>query len=91
LREELEVEALLLTRSEEGMSLYTAGGVTHFPALAREVYDVSGAGDTVIATLATMLGAGMPLVDAVTIANKAGGIVVGKLGTAVVTREELFE
>jgi rfaE bifunctional protein kinase chain/domain len=91
LREDLEVEALLLTRSEEGMSLYTAQGATHFPALAREVYDVSGAGDTVIATLATMLGAGMSLVDAVTIANKAGGIVVGKLGTAVVTREELFE
>jgi D-glycero-beta-D-manno-heptose-7-phosphate kinase len=91
LREELEVEALLLTRSEEGMSLYTAQGATHFPALAREVYDVSGAGDTVIATLATMLGAGMSLVDAVTIANKAGGIVVGKLGTAVVTPEELFE
>jgi D-glycero-beta-D-manno-heptose-7-phosphate kinase len=91
LREELELEALLLTRSEEGMSLYSAQGATHFPALAREVYDVSGAGDTVIATLATMLGAGVPLIDAVSIANKAGGIVVGKLGTAVVTPEELFE
>ncbi|MDQ9171905.1 D-glycero-beta-D-manno-heptose-7-phosphate kinase [Oxalobacteraceae bacterium R-40] len=91
LRRELELEALLLTRSEEGMTLYTEQGETHFPALAREVYDVSGAGDTVIATLATMLGAGMSLVDAVAIANKAGGIVVGKLGTAVVTREELFE
>jgi bifunctional ADP-heptose synthase (sugar kinase/adenylyltransferase) len=72
------------------MSLYTAEGVTHIPAMAREVYDVSGAGDTVIATMATMLGAGMPLAEAMTIANRAGGIVVGKLGTATVTREELF-
>lgn len=91
LRAKLELEALLLTRSEEGMSLYTEQGETHFPALAREVFDVSGAGDTVIATLATMLGAGMSLIDAVAIANRAGGIVVGKLGTAVVTREELFK
>ncbi|MGV3741808.1 MAG: D-glycero-beta-D-manno-heptose-7-phosphate kinase [Burkholderiaceae bacterium] len=91
LRRELELEALLLTRSEEGMTLYTAQGETHFPALAREVFDVSGAGDTVIAALAAMLGAGMSLIDAVAIANRAGGIVVGKLGTAVVTPEELFE
>jgi bifunctional ADP-heptose synthase (sugar kinase/adenylyltransferase) len=54
------------------------------------VYDVSGAGDTVIATLATMLGAEVPLDEAVAIANRAGGIVVGKLGTATVTKEELF-
>jgi rfaE bifunctional protein kinase chain/domain len=90
LREELGLEALLLTRSEEGMSLYTAQEVLHIPTVAREVYDVSGAGDTVIATLATMLGAGVPLGEAVAIANRAGGIVVGKLGTATVTREELF-
>lgn len=90
LRVELRLDALLLTRSEEGMSLYEAGQVTHFPAMAREVYDVSGAGDTVIATLAVALGAGAPLADAVSLANKAGGIVVGKLGTAVVSREELF-
>jgi rfaE bifunctional protein kinase chain/domain len=90
LREELALEALLVTRSEEGMTLYTAEAVRHFPAVAREVYDVSGAGDTVIATLATMLGAGLPLEDAVEMANRAGGIVVGKLGTATVTREELF-
>ncbi|HEY8607411.1 MAG TPA: D-glycero-beta-D-manno-heptose-7-phosphate kinase [Noviherbaspirillum sp.] len=89
LRAELGLEALLLTRSEEGMSLYTAGDVLHFPTLAREVFDVSGAGDTVIATLAVMLGAGMPLAHAVETANRAGGIVVGKLGTATVTREEL--
>jgi rfaE bifunctional protein kinase chain/domain len=90
LRAALRLEALLLTRSEEGMSLYTGEGEQHFPAAAREVFDVSGAGDTVIATLATMLGAGMPLIDAVATANRAGGIVVGKLGTATVTREELF-
>lgn len=90
LREELALEALLVTRSEEGMTLYTAASVRHFPAMAREVYDVSGAGDTVIATLASMLGAQMPLEEAVEIANRAGGIVVGKLGTATVTREELF-
>ncbi|HYD81812.1 MAG TPA: D-glycero-beta-D-manno-heptose-7-phosphate kinase [Paucimonas sp.] len=90
LRAELELEALLLTRSEEGMSLYTASEVHHFPTEAREVYDVSGAGDTVIATLAVMLGAGAPLTEAVEVANRAGGIVVGKLGTATVTREELF-
>lgn len=90
LRQSLELEALLLTRSEEGMSLYTAQEVVHIPAVAREVYDVSGAGDTVIATLAAMLGAGMSLIDAVSLANRAGGIVVGKLGTATVTKEELF-
>ncbi|KAF1042986.1 MAG: D-beta-D-heptose 7-phosphate kinase [Herbaspirillum frisingense] len=90
LRADLNLEALLLTRSEEGMSLYRDGEVTHFPTMAREVFDVSGAGDTVIATLAVMLGAGASLVDAVTMANRAGGIVVGKLGTATVTREELL-
>lgn len=90
LRTSLELDALLLTRSEEGMSLYTSEQVVHIPAVAREVYDVSGAGDTVIATLATMVGTGMPIADAVSIANRAGGIVVGKLGTATVTREELF-
>lgn len=90
LRAELELEALLLTRSEEGMSLFTHNDALHIPTLAREVYDVSGAGDTVIATLAVMLAAGMPLVEAVETANRAGGFVVGKLGTATVTREELF-
>ncbi|SNS37540.1 D-alpha,beta-D-heptose 7-phosphate 1-kinase [Noviherbaspirillum humi] len=90
MRQELDLDALLLTRSEEGMSLYTEGKVAHFPAMAREVYDVSGAGDTVIATVAVMLGAGLPLEEAVSIANQAGGIVVGKLGTATVTIDELF-
>lgn len=90
LREELGLDALLLTRSEEGMSLFTANEVLHVHADAREVFDVSGAGDTVIATLATMLGTGAPLDEALVTANRAGGIVVGKLGTATVTREELF-
>lgn len=90
LREELRLDALLLTRSEEGMSLYTKDEVLHVHADAREVYDVSGAGDTVIATMAAMLGAGMTMADAIMTANRAGGIVVGKLGTATVTREELF-
>eukprot|EP01037_Dinobryon_pediforme_P023157 gene23157-24522_t len=89
LRQSLELEALLLTRSEEGMTLYQDNKVINFPAVAREVFDVSGAGDTVIATLAVMLGNGVALPDAVQIANQAGGIVVGKLGTATVTREEL--
>ncbi|MGO4327290.1 D-glycero-beta-D-manno-heptose-7-phosphate kinase [Cupriavidus sp. 2TAF22] len=90
LRRELHLDALLLTRSEEGMTLYTEAEVLHVSAQAREVYDVSGAGDTVIATLATMLGAGVPLKEAVQHANRAGAIVVGKLGTAVVTYSELF-
>jgi len=89
LRKELGLEALLLTRSEEGMTLYLENEVLNFPAVAREVFDVSGAGDTVIATLAVMLGNGVALPEAVRIANLAGGIVVGKLGTATVTREEL--
>lgn len=91
LRVSLELEALLLTRSEEGMTLYTSQEIIHIPTVAREVYDVSGAGDTVIATMAVMLGAGVPLPEAVSIANRAGGIVVGKLGTATVTKEELFK
>jgi D-glycero-beta-D-manno-heptose-7-phosphate kinase len=90
LRKQLRLDALLLTRSEEGMSLYTDHEVLHMHAQAREVFDVSGAGDTVIATMAAMLGAGMPMADAIMTANRAGGIVVGKLGTATVTREELF-
>lgn len=90
LRQQLALPALLLTRSEEGMSLYTADQVHHVPTLAREVFDVSGAGDTVIATLAAMLAQGKNLLDAVHIANRAAGIVVGKLGTATVTHSELF-
>jgi rfaE bifunctional protein kinase chain/domain len=90
LRRSLDMQALLLTRSEEGMSLYTDEGVYREAAQAREVYDVSGAGDTVIATMAAMLAAGLDLREAVSIANRAGGIVVGKLGTATVSSQELF-
>ncbi len=89
LRGELGLDALLVTRSEEGMSLLTDGHTYHQAALAREVYDVSGAGDTVIATLAVMLAAGAEWAEAIRVANVAAGIVVGKLGTAVVSREEI--
>ncbi len=90
LRSTLGVEALLLTRSEEGMTLFDAQGELHVPAVTREVFDVTGAGDTVIATLAAMLAAGSSLREAVPVANRAGGIVVGKFGTATVTYSELF-
>jgi rfaE bifunctional protein kinase chain/domain len=89
LRRDLALDALLLTRSEEGMSLFTNAGALTIPAQAREVFDVSGAGDTVIATLATLLAAGASLPDAMAIANEAAGIVVGKLGTAVAEPDEL--
>jgi len=89
LRKHLELEALLVTRGEEGMTLFTALEVTHHPARAREVFDVTGAGDTVIATLATALAAGWSLEAAVDLANRAAGIVVGKLGAATVTVDEL--
>jgi rfaE bifunctional protein kinase chain/domain len=90
LRTSLDLDSLLVTRSEEGMTLYDAAGELHVKAQAREVFDVTGAGDTVIATLAAMVASGMKLRDAVPIANRAGGIVVGKFGTATVTYEELF-
>ena len=90
LRRSLGADALLLTRGGDGMTLYRDGRTVHVKAEKREVYDVSGAGDTVIATLATMLAAGVALEPAVRIANRAGGIKVTKLGTAVVTRKELF-
>ncbi|MGA9395332.1 MAG: D-glycero-beta-D-manno-heptose-7-phosphate kinase [Azonexus sp.] len=89
LRGELGLDAMLVTRSEEGMTLFAANEQHHQPAQAREVFDVSGAGDTVIATLAVMLAAGAGWAEAIHSANIAAGIVVGKLGTAVVTREEL--
>jgi rfaE bifunctional protein kinase chain/domain len=91
LRKRLDLQALLLTRSEEGMTLFTEQGAWSVAAVAREVFDVTGAGDTVIAVLAVMMAAGLPLRDAVTIANKAGGIVVGKLGTSTASYSELFE
>ena len=90
LREALGLQALLVTRSEEGMTLFDAQGELHVPTVAREVFDVTGAGDTVIATLATMVAAGLSLRDAVPLANQAAGIVVGKFGTATVSFQELF-
>ena len=93
LREELGLEALLVTRSEEGMTLFRGAKgkeeTLHEPAQAREVYDVSGAGDTVIASMAVMLASGADMHAAMRIANRTAGIVVGKLGTAVVQLEEL--
>jgi D-glycero-beta-D-manno-heptose-7-phosphate kinase len=89
LRRKLGAEALLVTRSEEGMTLFQEGTRFHVGAQAREVFDVSGAGDTVIATLGVALAAGLRMKEAVRLANLAGGIVVGKLGAAVVTPAEL--
>ena len=90
LRREHRLDGLLLTRSEDGMSLFDDAGHTQVPAQGREVFDVTGAGDTVIATLAAMLACGMGLREALPIANRAGGIVVGKFGTASVDYDELF-
>lgn len=90
LRQQLQLDAVLLTRSEEGMTLFDAAGQLHVSAQAREVFDVTGAGDTVIATMAAMVGAGLSLREAVPLANRAGGLVVGKFGTATVSYEELF-
>ncbi len=88
-RSRLELEALLVTRGEEGMTLFTATAIHHHPARAREVFDVTGAGDTVIATVAAGLAAGWPMDLAVELSNHAAGIVVGRLGAATVTLEEL--
>ena len=72
------------------MTLFDAEGELHVSAQAREVFDVTGAGDTVIATLATLVAAGLSLREAMPLANKAGGVVVGKFGTATVSFEELM-
>lgn len=87
----LKIGALLITRSEEGMTLYQDRKRVHVPAQAREVFDVSGAGDTVIATVGAMLAVGLDMEDAVRYANRAAGIVVAKFGTAVATPDELFD
>lgn len=90
LREKLALEALLVTRSEKGMTLFAADGVHHVNAEAKEVFDVSGAGDTVLATMAVTRATGMRWSESIKWANKAGGIVVGKLGTSIVSAEELL-
>ena len=90
LRAELRLDAVLVTLGEDGMTLFDEQGALHADAQAREVFDVTGAGDTVIATLAALVAAGMDMRQAMPLANKAGGIVVGKFGTATVSYEELF-
>jgi bifunctional ADP-heptose synthase (sugar kinase/adenylyltransferase) len=89
-RRELRLDALLLTRAEEGMTLFDEHGALHVAAEARQVFDVTGAGDTVIATLAAMAAAGLSLREAVAIANRAAGIVVSRFGTAHARFEEVF-
>lgn len=88
------IGTLLLTRSERGMTLFSddcgEAGRIDFPAEAREVYDVTGAGDTAIATLALMLAEGRTIVEATRLANRAAGVVVGKFGTSSISREELL-
>jgi rfaE bifunctional protein kinase chain/domain len=91
LRAQYGLHGLIVTKSEAGMSLYDDIGDVHVPAQAREVFDVTGAGDTVIAVLAAMLACGLSLRAAMPVANRAGGIVVGKLGTASVSYDELFD
>lgn len=86
---EYSLASLLVTRSEKGMSYIAPEGFQDIPTEAREVYDVSGAGDTVVATLAAALAAGMPTIDAIYLANKAAGIVVGKMGTSPILFKEL--
>ena len=91
LRRQLNLQYILLTRSEEGMSLYAANFADTYPTCAQAVFDVSGAGDTVIATLGLMLANGAALTDAVKLANLAASIVVAKLGTATVSKSELIQ
>ena len=90
LRTQLQLQGLLLTRSEEGISLFDGGGHLRLPTQAREVFDVTGAGDTVIGALAALMAAGMSLRDAAPHANRAAGIVVSRFGTAAVTHAELL-
>ena len=87
----LGLAALLITRSEKGMSLIQPDRTLHIPTLSQEVFDVSGAGDTVVAALSLALAAGKDIMEAIRIANIAAGIVVRKIGTATLTREELEE
>jgi D-beta-D-heptose 7-phosphate kinase/D-beta-D-heptose 1-phosphate adenosyltransferase len=85
-----DCEYALITRGEEGMSLFNRTGSHHLPTFAREVFDVTGAGDTVIATLALARAGGATMEEAAELANHAAGIVVGKVGTATVSQSELL-
>jgi rfaE bifunctional protein kinase chain/domain len=89
LRSKLDARSVLITRGEHGMTLFTAEGQAHFPTRAREVYDVTGAGDTVVATIAAALAAGAPLPEACVLANHAAGLVVAHLGTVAATGADL--
>ncbi|OCC15035.1 ADP-heptose synthase [Dissulfuribacter thermophilus] len=92
LRDEVQVGAVLVTLGEKGMAVFESGDVPyHIPTMAREVFDVTGAGDTVIATLALGMSMGLNLLEASFLANIAGGIVVGKVGTATLSQEELLQ
>lgn len=91
LQKKLSCDAVLITRGEQGMSLFQADHVVHIPTVARNVFDVTGAGDTVIATFTLAHAAGASLEEAAIIANHAAGIVVGEVGTAVVTTEQLLK
>ncbi len=90
IREYLDLESVLVTLGEHGMKLLESGRMTHIPTVAQEVFDVSGAGDTVISTFTLALASGASKLEAAHIANYAAGIVVGKVGTAVTSREELI-
>ena len=89
LRERIEVDHLLITRSERGMTLVSRDDVVHLPAEAREVFDVTGAGDTVIGVAAAAVALGLPMATAAALANLAAGLVVGKLGVATVSAQEM--
>ena len=90
IREDIDCEGVLVTRGEAGMALLQGEDIVTIPTMAKEVYDVTGAGDTVAATLALGLAAECSMTDAAVLANHAAGIVVGKVGTASVSREELL-
>ncbi len=91
LRDNLQLDNLLLTRSEEGVSIYTEDSVTNIPTFAKEVYDVTGAGDTVISVYTLSKAAGATWEEAARIANTAAGVVVGKIGTSTATKEEILD
>lgn len=91
LRERLRAHAVLITRGEEGMSLFTGEGHTHFPTRAQDVYDVTGAGDTVVAAIASAIAARAPLPEACVLANHAAGLVVSHLGTVAARAADLIE
>jgi len=88
---DLKLEALVITRSEEGMTVFTQEGVSHFSTKAREVFDVTGAGDTVLAFLGLGLAAGLSMKDSVWLSNIGAGVVVGKIGTSSVTPVEVLD